>query len=233
MATNCVRRVTLTGATRLPRRTFVPTYRRFANSQGLRYASDTGAATARGAAAPEATTTTAAAEAAKEAPKKSGRGLRRTVLGTSLALTLLVGWVYGSDTRASIHRYGAVPLIRTFFPDAEDAHHIGVDALRILYKYGLHPRERGDPDGDGALETEVGGIILTFIAQKNAYGQNRSLGTSCQTLSVSQAGLTSMPKSPTRCSRSVPLSWKLEAPPLCHRTATHALEYSDCLRRKL
>ncbi|OJJ01123.1 hypothetical protein ASPVEDRAFT_71249 [Aspergillus versicolor CBS 583.65] len=161
MATNCVRRVTLTGATRLPRRTFVPTCRRLANSQGLRYASDTSAATTGGAAAPAATTTTAAAEAAKEAPKKSGRGLRRTVLGTSLALTLLVGWVYGSDTRASIHRYGAVPLIRTFFPDAEDAHHIGVDALRILHKYGLHPRERGDPDGDGALETEVFGYKLS------------------------------------------------------------------------
>lgn len=170
MATNYIRRLTLTGATRLPSRNLVPTCRQFVKSQSLRYASDTGAASAGGAAAPAATTTTAAAEAAKEAPKKSGRGLRRTVLGTSLALTLLVGWVYGSDTRASIHRYGAVQFIRALFPDAEDAHHIGVDALRISYKYGLHPRERGDPDGDGALETEVGGLILTFVRSQNAYG---------------------------------------------------------------
>jgi dihydroorotate dehydrogenase len=78
------------------------------------------------------------------------------VLGTSLALTLLVGYVYGTDTRASIHRHGIVPLIRAVYPDAEDAHHSGVDALKTLYKYGLHPRERGDQDGDGALETQVG-----------------------------------------------------------------------------
>jgi dihydroorotate dehydrogenase len=77
------------------------------------------------------------------------------VIGTSLALTLLVGYVYCTDTRASIHRYGVVPLIRAVYPDAEDAHHSGVDALKTLYKYGLHPRERGDQDGDGALEIEV------------------------------------------------------------------------------
>ncbi|KAE8160306.1 hypothetical protein BDV40DRAFT_290187 [Aspergillus tamarii] len=111
----------------------------------LRYASDTAA---------EAT------EAVKEVPKKAGRGLRRTVIGTSLALTLLVGFVYGTDTRASVHRYGVVPLIRLLCPDAEDAHHIGVDALKNLYKLGLHPRERGNQDGDGVLATEVFGYTL-------------------------------------------------------------------------
>lgn len=107
---------------------------------GLRYASDT---------------TAEATEAVKQAPKKAGRGLRKTVIGTSLALTLLVGFVYGTDTRASLHRYGVVPLIRLLYPDAEDAHHIGVDALKNLYKLGLHPRERGNQDGDGVLATEV------------------------------------------------------------------------------
>jgi dihydroorotate dehydrogenase len=79
-----------------------------------------------------------------------------------LALTLLVGYVYGTDTRASVHRYGVVPLIRALYPDAEDAHHVGVDTLKMLYKYGLHPRERGDPDGDGALATEVGGSFIVM-----------------------------------------------------------------------
>jgi dihydroorotate dehydrogenase len=41
------------------------------------------------------------------------------------------------------------------YPDAEEAHHIGVEALKTLYKYGLHPRERGNQDGDGVLATEV------------------------------------------------------------------------------
>ncbi|EAU38234.1 hypothetical protein ATEG_01477 [Aspergillus terreus NIH2624] len=64
------------------------------------------------------------AEVVKEVPKKAGRGFKRTVVGTSLALAALVGYVYATDTRASVHRYGVVPLIRLLYPDAEDAHHI-------------------------------------------------------------------------------------------------------------
>ncbi|KAI9367563.1 hypothetical protein BJX61DRAFT_293675 [Aspergillus egyptiacus] len=156
MATNCVRRVPITGISRI-RPSARPLCRRLSKPVGLRYASDTAAA----AGAEAKATASAAAETAKEAPRKAGRGLRRTVYGTSLALTLLVGYVYGTDTRASVHRYGVVPLIRALYPDAEDAHHIGVDALRTLYQYGLHPRERGDLDGDGALETEVFGYTLS------------------------------------------------------------------------
>lgn len=121
----------------------------------VRYASDSTTTQA-------ATTTEAAAETAKEAPKKAGRGSRRIFLGTSLALTLLVGYVYGTDTRASVHRYGVVPLLRLLYPDAEDAHHLGVDTLKTLYQFGLHPRERGNPDGDGALTTEVG-LVPTIL----------------------------------------------------------------------
>jgi dihydroorotate dehydrogenase len=94
-------------------------------------------------------------EASKEIPKKAGRGSRKALYGTSLAVVLLVGYIYGTDTRASIHRYAVVPLIRQVLPDAEDAHHFGVDILKLLYQYGLHPRERGNPDKDGALTTEV------------------------------------------------------------------------------
>lgn len=96
-----------------------------------------------------------AKENAKEIPRKAGRGSRKALYTTSLALTLLVGYIYGTDTRASIHRYGMVPLIRLLYPDAEDAHHMGVDNLKMLYQFGLHPRERGEPDRDGALSTEV------------------------------------------------------------------------------
>ncbi|OOQ85942.1 putative dihydroorotate reductase PyrE [Penicillium brasilianum] len=100
-------------------------------------------------------------EASKEIPKKAGRGSRKVLYGTSLAVVLLVGYIYGTDTRASIHRYAVVPLIRQLLPDAEDAHHIGVDTLKLLYQYGLHPRERGNPDSDGALTTEVFGYTLS------------------------------------------------------------------------
>ncbi|KAJ5320041.1 hypothetical protein PENANT_c025G01876 [Penicillium antarcticum] len=123
-----------------------------------RYASDS-------AEAAKETVKDAAKEATKEFPKeiprKAGRGSKKALYGTSLALTLLVGYIYGTDTRASIHRYGIVPLIRQFYPDAEDAHHMGVDMLKKLYPYSLHPRERGNPDSDGALATEVFGYTLS------------------------------------------------------------------------
>lgn len=118
-----------------------------------RYASDS-AASAPAEAAKE-TVKDATKEATKEIPRKAGRGSKKALYGASLALTLLVGYIYGTDTRASIHRYGIVPLIRLLWPDAEDAHHTGVENLKMLYQYGLHPRERGEPDRDGALATEV------------------------------------------------------------------------------
>ncbi|KAJ5484004.1 hypothetical protein N7539_005800 [Penicillium diatomitis] len=99
-------------------------------------------------------------QTSKEAPKKVARGSRKLLYGTSLATILFVGYIYGTDTRASVHRYLVVPLIRQLYPDAEDAHHIGVDILKVLYQYGLHPRERGNPDKDGALATEVFGYTL-------------------------------------------------------------------------
>lgn len=92
---------------------------------------------------------------AKDPPAPKAKSGRSKFLGTSLLVALVVGYVYGSDTRASVHRYGLVPLIRLLYPDAEDAHHMGVDMLKCLYGYGLHPRERGNPDGDGKLATEV------------------------------------------------------------------------------
>ena len=117
----------------------------------VRYSSDAASQTKEAA----KETTAQVTETVKEAPKKTGRKLKRTIWGTSLALSLLAGFIYGTDTRASVHRYGVVPLVRLLFPDAEDAHHFGVDILKTLYKYGLNPRERGDPDSDGALLTEV------------------------------------------------------------------------------
>ena len=99
-------------------------------------------------------------EAAQEIPKRAARKTRKGLYGTTLALALVVGYIYGTDTRASIHRYGVVPLMRVVCPDAEDAHHFGVDMLKSLYRFGLHPRERGNPDRDGVLATEVSCLIL-------------------------------------------------------------------------
>ncbi|KAL4797077.1 hypothetical protein BDV19DRAFT_63693 [Aspergillus venezuelensis] len=168
MATSSLRRLHLTGASRLiirplPRSNLI-------HRQPLRYNSDKAAPAEARARAPGASATatvaTAAAEetaakATKETPKKAKRGLRRGGWGTGLALTLLVGYLYGTDTRASVHRYGVVPLLRQIFPDAEEAHHVGVDTLKLLWEWGMYPRERGDFDADGKLSTEVFGYTLS------------------------------------------------------------------------
>lgn len=130
----------------------------------LRYSSEAKPETAEKAKEAAKETAKTAKEATKEIPKevtkeapvpKKGGRWSKTFFRTSLALALLVGLVYGTDTRASIHRYGMPPLIRLLYPDAEDAHHFTVETLKQLHRLGLNPRERGNPDGDGALATEV------------------------------------------------------------------------------
>lgn len=44
------------------------------------------------------------------------------------------------------------------YEDAEDAHEAGTNMLRVLHKFGLHPRERGNEEGD--LRIEVFGQVL-------------------------------------------------------------------------
>ena len=61
------------------------------------------------------------------------------------------------DGRSSgIHQWVVVPLLRRFYPDAEDAHEVGNKSLKLLYQFGLHPRERDDPDKAGDLQVKVG-----------------------------------------------------------------------------
>ena len=81
--------------------------------------------------------------------------LKNLVLGTSVVLFLTFGYLYVTDTRAGIHQWLVVPSLRWIYDDAEEAHHVGTKALRTLYDFGLHPRERGNPDGRGDLQVEV------------------------------------------------------------------------------
>ncbi|KAI9812849.1 MAG: Dihydroorotate dehydrogenase (quinone), mitochondrial [Thelocarpon impressellum] len=90
-----------------------------------------------------------------------GTRLKNFLYGTSIALFLGCGYLYVTDTRAGIHRWLVVPSLRLLYADAEEAHEAGTKALRRLYDVGLHPRERGDPDGRGDLEVEVFGHTLS------------------------------------------------------------------------
>lgn len=75
-------------------------------------------------------------------PRASAGGFGTVALTTSLAATLYLLYLYVTDTRASIHQWLVPPLLRTLVPDAEDAHHAGTVALKVLHELGLHPRER-------------------------------------------------------------------------------------------
>ncbi|KAI9669190.1 MAG: Dihydroorotate dehydrogenase (quinone), mitochondrial [Caeruleum heppii] len=86
---------------------------------------------------------------------------RNLVYGTSIALLFSFGYFYATDTRSAIHEWVVVPLLRWKYEDAEEAHEAGTNALKALYGLGLHPRERGNPDGAGDLSVEVFGHKLS------------------------------------------------------------------------
>ncbi|GAM88850.1 hypothetical protein ANO11243_068840 [Dothideomycetidae sp. 11243] len=86
--------------------------------------------------------------------------LKNLFFGTSIILGLSFTYLYVSDTRASIHEWLVVPILRATVSDAEEAHKVGNQALKGLYSFGLHPRERGDVDAKGDLKVEVFGHIL-------------------------------------------------------------------------
>lgn len=95
---------------------------------------------------------TPAPAASRGGSSSSGSGIRTAAYATALGATLFAAFLYGTDTRASVHRWIVPPLIRTLYPDAEDAHHIGTEALKVLYRLGLNPKDRTDDIRDNVLE---------------------------------------------------------------------------------
>lgn len=85
---------------------------------------------------------------------------RNILIASTICLGAGLGYLYITDTRASVHWWLTVPLVRALWPDAEDAHENGVRILKELYRFGLHPRERGRLDDAKDLETEVFGYTL-------------------------------------------------------------------------
>ena len=84
--------------------------------------------------------------------------LKNLLLGTTISLSLVLGYLYITETRASFHSLPPC-LLRLLYPDAEDSHHAGVYIQKVLYRFGLHPRERGN-DGGGDLAISVFDQIL-------------------------------------------------------------------------
>ncbi|TLD39593.1 dihydroorotate dehydrogenase [Venturia nashicola] len=85
---------------------------------------------------------------------------RNLLYGSVAVAAVSLGFLYITDTRASVHEHIAPPVLRLLFPDAEDAHHAGTRALKELYTFGVYPRERGAGDLDGTLSIEAFGHVL-------------------------------------------------------------------------
>lgn len=90
----------------------------------------------------------------------AGYRVRNFFYGSTLLLGLGLFYVYITDTRASIHRWLVIPIFRTIYRDPEEAHEAGNRALKQLWTFGLHPRERGNPDRKEDLAVDVFGQLL-------------------------------------------------------------------------
>ncbi|KAI4941007.1 hypothetical protein J4E91_011000 [Alternaria rosae] len=92
--------------------------------------------------------------------RSAGTRTKNLVYGTLLTLGGTFGYLYVTDTRASIHEWLVVPALRQIYPDGEEAHHAGTHMLKVLHSFGLNPRERGVADSQGDLAVEVFGHTL-------------------------------------------------------------------------
>ena len=102
---------------------------------------------------------TTATEAATNV-RSTGTRTKNFVYGTILAFGGTFGYLYATDTRASIHEWLVVPALRQIYPDGEEAHHAGTRMLKVLHSFGMNPRERGIADTKGDLAVEVFGHTL-------------------------------------------------------------------------
>ncbi|KAK8050937.1 dihydroorotate dehydrogenase [Apiospora rasikravindrae] len=83
---------------------------------------------------------------------------------TILATSGYLAYFYATDTRASVHQWIVPRLIRTVWPDAEDAHDVGVQAMKALYPVNLHVRERSGAHADAGLGLSHADIIDPLFA---------------------------------------------------------------------
>ncbi|MCJ1478573.1 Dihydroorotate dehydrogenase (quinone), mitochondrial [Lambiella insularis] len=96
--------------------------------------------------------------------------LRNAFLAVSVGTSIVLGYLYITDTRAGIHQWIVVPTLRWFYTDAEEAHKAGTRALKALYDFGIHPRERGNLDQADDVPVEVFGHSL-----QNAIGTSAGI----------------------------------------------------------
>lgn len=80
--------------------------------------------------------------------------MKVAVYAGALAASMYAGYLYITDSRASVHQHVVPRIIRTLVPDAEDAHYYGTVGLKALYEVNMHIRER-DPALKNAPELQT------------------------------------------------------------------------------
>jgi len=60
--------------------------------------------------------------------------IRNILIASTIFLGAGLGYIEITDSRASVHWWLAVPLVRAIWPDAEDAHEGGVRLLKDLHR---------------------------------------------------------------------------------------------------
>nr|POE82464.1 dihydroorotate dehydrogenase (quinone), mitochondrial [Quercus suber] len=78
-----------------------------------------------------AATTKNAAITTKNAASRTGWGIVNWVYATGLVVLTGFGYMYITDTRASVHQWLVVPMLRAIHVDPEDAHHAGVRYVKV------------------------------------------------------------------------------------------------------
>ena len=106
------------------------------------------------------TSATATATQAATNVRSTGTRAKNFLYGSLIAIGGSFGYLYVTDTRASIHEWLLVPALRLIYPDGEEAHHAGTQMLKVLHSFGMNPRERGVADSQGDLAVEVFGYTL-------------------------------------------------------------------------
>jgi len=101
--------------------------------------------------------------------------LKLSLLAGSIGASLYLLYYYATDTRASFHRWAVPPLLRLVYPDAEDAHHAGTEALKTLYNLNLHPRERPSSSTNESLSTNPLSVTVFGTELRNPIGISAGL----------------------------------------------------------
>lgn len=93
------------------------------------------------------------------ARRPSSKSLKSFAYGAAFGGVFFFGKYYITDTRAGAHQWLVVPALRWFYDDAEKAHEAGIEILKTLYDWDMHPRERGK-ETTGELGVELFGQTL-------------------------------------------------------------------------